>query len=93
MGAPSAASVQLVSDTGQPVPNATGANIVVSQTTTGGGGDTTPTGTLAIAAGQSTTPGSFTLTMKPGNNRPPTTITASVNLGGVTYTVTCVVSK
>jgi hypothetical protein len=87
------ASVQLVDANGAPVPNATGANIVVSQTTTGGGGDTTPTGTLTIAPGQSTSSGSFTLTMKPGRNRPPTTITASVTVGGVTYTVSCVVSK
>ena len=84
------ANVQLVDANGDPF--TTGSAITVSQTTTGVGGTTTPTGSLTIAQSTSTTAGTYKLTLKPGN-QPTTTITASINVGGTTYTVNCAVSR
>ena len=86
------ASVQLVKADGTPFNNLTGSDIIVTETTTGGGGTTTASGSMVIAQSTSTSPGAYTLTLDPG--RPPTTtITASVTVGGITYTVNCVVSR
>jgi hypothetical protein len=86
------ARVKMVGANRTPFTNTTSADIYVNRTTTGTGGTTTPTGPLTIAPGASTTAGSYTLTLNAGNP-PPTTIIASVSVGGVTYTVNCVVSK
>lgn len=82
------ASVKLVGANRTPFTNTTGVAIQVSQTQSGTGGTTTPNGPLTIAPGASTTAGAYTLTLSAGNP-PPTTITASINVGGVLYTVNC----
>jgi hypothetical protein len=86
------AGVQLVDATRSPFLNATGAPITVAQITTGGGGTTTTSGLVTIAPSTSATPGTFLLTLNPGQP-PATTITASVTINQITYTVNCVVTR
>jgi hypothetical protein len=87
------ANVRLLNASQGPVSNSTGATIAVAVTTSGevDAGDSGPTGALTIAPAASTTPGTYTLTLKPGNSV--ATVTASVTYGGATYTVNCVVSR
>ncbi len=83
------AKVELIDASHNPVNNTTGGTLTVSQTTTGQGGGSPASTTVAPNASSSA--GSFTVTLGNGNNKT-AMITASITVGGVTYTVNCQVS-
>ena len=83
-----AANVRLMDTSQNTVTNSTGSPIAVTQTVTGTG-STTTSGSMSIAPGLSTTPGQYQFTTN-GNHT--ATITASITVNSVTYTVTCTVS-
>jgi hypothetical protein len=83
------ASVELIDANHNPVNNTTGSTITVSQTTTGQGASTPAT--VTIAQNASSSAATFTLTLNNGSGKT-ATITASITVNGVTYTVNCVVS-
>jgi hypothetical protein len=83
------ANVRLIDPSQNSVNNTTGSTITVTQTTTGQGSSSPASTTIAQNAGSSA--GSFTLTLNNGGNKT-ATITASVTVNGVTFTVTCAVS-
>ena len=83
------ASVELIDANHNPVNNTTGSAITVSQTTTGQGSSTPAS--VTIAQNASSSAATFTLTLNNGSGKT-ATITASITVNGVTYTVNCVVS-
>jgi Fn3 domain-containing protein len=83
------AKVELIDASHNPVTNTTGGSLTVSQTTTGQGTGS-PTSTT-VAQNASSAAGSFTVTLNNGSNKT-ATITASITVGGVTYTVNCQVN-
>lgn len=87
------AGIGLRNTSGGSLVNSTGASLAVSTSVSGDiqADATGPTGAMTIAPGASATSGTFTLALKPGNST--ATVTASVMYGGVTYTITCVVSR
>jgi hypothetical protein len=87
------AGIGLRNASGGSVVNSTGASLAVSTSASGEiqADATGPTGAMTIAPGASSTPGTFTLALKPGNST--ATVTASVTYGGVTYTIACVVTR
>ncbi len=87
------AGVGLQDASGGSVVNSTGATISVSTSTAGqvDDGATGASGSMTIAPGASATAGTFKVTLKPGNST--ATVTSSITVGGVTYTVTCVVTR
>jgi hypothetical protein len=83
------AAVELIDANHNPVNNTTGSAITVSQNTTGQFSSSTPANvTLAQNGAASAT---FTLTLNNGAGKT-ATITASITVNSVTYTVNCVVS-
>jgi hypothetical protein len=82
------AKVTLIDANQAPVSNTTGSAITVSQTTTGQGGP--PSGSVSIAQGATGSAAAFTLTLNNGSNKT-AIITASITVGGNTYTVNCTV--
>jgi type II secretory pathway pseudopilin PulG len=85
------ASVKLIDAAHNAVNNPTGATITVTQVTTGQG-TTTTTAPVTILNGASTTAGNFTLTLNNGANKT-ATITASITVNAVTYTVSLTLSN
>jgi hypothetical protein len=87
------AGIGLRNASGGSVTNSTGASLAVSTSVSGEiqADATGPTGSMTIAPGASATPGTFTLALKPGNST--ATVIASVTYGGVTYTISCVVTR
>jgi hypothetical protein len=83
------AAVQLIDANRNPVNNTTGSAITASELTVGQATTTPASVTLAQNAAAS---GTFTLTLNNGLNKT-ATITASITVNGVTYTVNCVVSS
>ena len=84
------AKVTLIDANQASVSNTTGASISVSQTTTGQGSSSPATATIAQNTSASST--AFTLTLSNGGSRT-ATITATIVVNGVTYTVNCQVSS
>ena len=82
------AAVQLIDANHNSVNNTTGSAVTVSQTTTGQGSSTPASVTLAQNGAAS---GTFTLTLNNGAGKT-ATITASITVNGVTYTVNCQVT-
>jgi chitobiase/beta-hexosaminidase-like protein len=83
------AKVGLIDANHNTVANTTGSAINVTQTTTGQG--TGSPGSTTIAQNASASTASFTVTLNNGNGKT-ATITASITVNGVTYTVNCAVS-
>jgi hypothetical protein len=83
------ANVRLIDASQNTVSNTTGSTITVNQTTTGQGSGS-PASTT-IAQNGSASAGAFTVTLSHGNGKT-ATITASITVNGVTYTVNCAVS-
>jgi hypothetical protein len=83
------ANVHLIDANHNTVANTTGSTITVSQTTTGQG--TGAPASTTIAQSGSASAGAFTLTLNNGGSKT-ATITASITVNGVTYTVNCQVS-
>ncbi len=84
------ANVRLIDPNQNSVNNTTGGSITVTQTTTGQGTSSPASTTIAQNAGASA--GAFTLTLSNGTSKT-ATITASITVNGVTYTVNCQVSS
>ena len=84
------AAVELIDANHNPVSNTTGSAITVSQTTTGQFTSSTPP-SVTLAQNGVRAPATFTLTLNNGAGKT-ATITASITVNGVTYTVNCVVS-
>jgi Chitobiase/beta-hexosaminidase C-terminal domain len=83
------ANVRLIDANHNTVANSTGSTITVSQTTTGQG--TGAPASTTIAQNASSSAGTFTLTLNNGGSKT-ATITASITVNSVTYTVNCQVS-
>jgi hypothetical protein len=83
------AAVQLIDANRNPVNNTTGSAITVSQTTTGQFSSSTPASVTLAQNGAAS--GTFTLTLNNGASKT-ATITASITVNGVTYTVNCQVT-
>jgi hypothetical protein len=83
------AKVMLMDANQNAVSNTTGSSITVTASKTSG--TLAPTSST-IATNASTTSSQFTLTLPSGTNKT-ATVTASITVGGTTYTVNCVVSS
>jgi hypothetical protein len=84
------AAVELIDANRNPVNNTTGSAITVSQITTGQFSSSTPASVMLAQNGAAS--GTFTVTLSNGLNKT-ATITASITVNGVTYTVNCAVSS
>jgi hypothetical protein len=82
------ARVNLIDANHTAIANTTGSAIAVTQTTTGSGTGAPASTSIAQSATQSAA--AFTVTLNNGSNKT-ATITASITVNGVTYTVNCVV--
>ncbi len=83
------AKVNLIDANHTAVGNTTGSPITVSQTTTGQG--TSSPASVSVAQGATPSTAAFTLTLNNGSGKT-ATITASITVNGVTYTVNCTVN-
>jgi hypothetical protein len=83
------AKVMLIDATHAAVSNTTGSTITVTQVTAGAG--TGAPASVTIAQNASASAGTFTVSLSNGGNRT-ATITATIVVNGVNYTVTCAVS-
>ena len=83
------AKVMLIDANHAAVSNTTGSTITVTQVTAGQGSGAPAS--VTIAQNASASAATFTVTLMGGNNRT-ATITATIVVNGVTYTVNCAVS-